>query len=92
MKIPVNFLPMGRFTLDKNPTGDCERAYRDFCGDFFWEAYRTPGVLEESPIEDCFALDNGGEHLFVEHMFDFLELCVFHAFPPPPLDVSIISC
>lgn len=35
MKIPVNFLPMGRFTLDKNPTGDCERAYRDFCGDFF---------------------------------------------------------
>lgn len=36
MKIPVNFLPMERFSLDKkNPTGDCERAYRDFRGDFF---------------------------------------------------------
>lgn len=36
MEIPVNFLPIRRFPLDKKiPTGDCERAYRDFCGDFF---------------------------------------------------------
>lgn len=37
MGISVNFLPIGRFSLDKKSLGDYERAYRGFSLDNFRE-------------------------------------------------------
>ena len=48
------------------------------------------GFTGLKPIARIVALDNEGEHLFYEHLFDFLELWIFHALPPSPLDLSII--
>lgn len=87
----MDFLPIKSFSLDKKSHGRLRASLQGFSGRSGAGACWTRGVTAKTPIEVIVALDNGSEHLFDEHLFDFLELCNFHVLPLSPVDVYIIT-
>lgn len=85
MGISVDFLPIERFSLDKKISRAIVSEPIGAFVVFFRGAYGTPGALEKSPIEGCFALDNGADTCSTNICSIFWSCVISMFFPLSPL-------